>query len=208
MYRCEALSVEGFIQQIAVSYVLHGYFHFVVGKIPEHRDPSAVDTTLITRYGLDISKWTRARRRKAGQASVQYLRYGRVFVIIATEGNHLFYERERVRDIRSKPLVCFGYRISCYQRTGGRWHPSVKIAPRRYARLRRWIQQSALGNDTAKVESQLAEIPFAPFGGVVRQSLSLLRLVNKRRKCAGLSAATPNCVRRRRKPVRVFESQD
>lgn len=204
MYRCEASSIEGFIQQIAVSYVLHGYYYFVVGRIPEHRDPIAVDATLIARYGLDISKWTRARRRKMGKASVQYLRHDRIFVLIATEGEHRFFERERVRDIREKPMVCFGYRISCYQRPTGRWHPSVQIAPRRFAILQRWFRRHALRHDQIKLGRKLKTLPFAPFAAIVRQSVSLLGVVNRRRKRAGLPLVRGDQLRRRRKPVRVF----
>ena len=206
MYRCEASSIEGFIQQIAVSFVLHGYRYFVVGRIPEKREPKTVDATLIERYELDISKWTRARRRKAGAASVQYLRHGRVFVLIATEGEHRFLERERVRDIREKPLVCFGYRISCYQRPNGRWHPSVRIAPRRFMQLRRWFRRNALRNGETETGRKLRSLPFAPFAPVVRQCVSLLTVVNRRRKRAGLILVPASCVRRRRRPVRVFNS--
>jgi len=38
-YRCEATSVTGFIQQLAVGYVRHGYFFYVVGQVPEGKDP-------------------------------------------------------------------------------------------------------------------------------------------------------------------------
>ena len=37
MYRCEAASVEGFIQQLAVSYVAKGYWFYVTGRIPHHK---------------------------------------------------------------------------------------------------------------------------------------------------------------------------
>ena len=34
-YRCEVVSVEGFIQQLAVAYVSRGYFFYVTGRIPD-----------------------------------------------------------------------------------------------------------------------------------------------------------------------------
>ena len=37
-YRCKAVSVEGFIQQLAVAYVSRGYLFYVSGKIPESKD--------------------------------------------------------------------------------------------------------------------------------------------------------------------------
>ena len=39
MYRCEAATAVGFVQQLACSYLLHGYHHYVVGELPEYKDP-------------------------------------------------------------------------------------------------------------------------------------------------------------------------
>lgn len=54
-----------------------GYWFFVTGQIPVDKDPAAVDRKLIERYRGDISRWSRLRRKRAGIASVQYLRHGR-----------------------------------------------------------------------------------------------------------------------------------
>src|SRR5436190_4966269 len=122
-YRCEATSVSGFIQQLAVAYVGRGYFFYVTGEIPEKKDPRAVDAKLIAKYGLAIGKTARARRKAAGLANVQYLRYRRVFVLLATSGKHPFFEEERefVRDVRKIPIKFAGYAIS--YRSG---HPHVR----------------------------------------------------------------------------------
>ena len=61
-YRCEATSVAGFVQQLAVAYVGRGYFFYIVGEIPERKDPHAVDEKLIAKYGLGD------RKDGAGQA--------------------------------------------------------------------------------------------------------------------------------------------
>ena len=80
MYRYETTSVEGFIQQLAVSYVGQGYWFYVSGVVPDRKDPRAVDTKLMTRYGVDISKWARARRKvgavpsSAREAGVEHFR--------------------------------------------------------------------------------------------------------------------------------------
>jgi hypothetical protein len=76
-YRYEAKSIDGFVQQLAVSYVANGYFFFVTGVIPEGKNQRHVDEKLIAKYGIDVSKFTRARRKAHGQANVQYLRFGR-----------------------------------------------------------------------------------------------------------------------------------
>ena len=93
-YRCVATSVEGFVQQLAVAYITHGYWFYVAGRIPEGKDPTAVDVKLIDRYGIAISKWARARRKKQSLANMQYLRHERFFILLATKGRHDFFERE------------------------------------------------------------------------------------------------------------------
>ena len=46
-YRCEATSVAGFVQQLAVAYVGRGYIFYVTGEIPEKKDPRVVDAKLV-----------------------------------------------------------------------------------------------------------------------------------------------------------------
>ena len=84
MYTCEAVSVEAFVQQVAVSYLGNGYWFYVSGYIPKSKDLWQVDEKLIERYEIDISKWTRCRRKKEGKANVQYIRFDRFFL---THGN-------------------------------------------------------------------------------------------------------------------------
>ena len=51
MVWCEAVSVEGFVQQLAVGYVQHGHWFYVTGDVPERKGPRAVDAKLIELYG-------------------------------------------------------------------------------------------------------------------------------------------------------------
>lgn len=106
-YRCVATSPEALVQQLAVNYLRHGYFWYVCGRIRHGKDPCRIDQKLIEKYGLDISERERARRKRAGLANVQYLRYGNWFILLATEGHHQFKqpaarggEREQIRDCR------------------------------------------------------------------------------------------------------------
>ena len=100
MYRFEAISVAGFVQQLAVSYLGHGYWFYVMGEIPEGKDVRLVDEKLLARYRIDLSKWARARRKRVGFANLHYLRYDRVFLLLATHGSHPFFleEASAVRD--------------------------------------------------------------------------------------------------------------
>ena len=112
-YRCEAVSVEGFIQQLAVAYVSRGYLFYVSGEIPESKDPRRVDEKLIEQYGIGISQWARARRKQAGRANLQHLRRGRFFVLLASHGEHPFFEAEgaNVRDVRRRSIKRAGYAV-------------------------------------------------------------------------------------------------
>lgn len=89
------LNVSGFLQQLAVSYVSNGCFFYVTGSVPPGKDSLAVDAKIVACYGIGISKWARARRKRAVEASVQYLRHGRFFVILAAHGRHWFFEEEK-----------------------------------------------------------------------------------------------------------------
>ena len=91
MYRAEATTIEGFVQQLSC-YIASGYRWYVTGRIPEQKEPSAVDERLIQKYEIDLSKYQRARRKRRGEANVQYLRFERFFVVIATVplGGHRF----------------------------------------------------------------------------------------------------------------------
>jgi hypothetical protein len=145
-YRCEATSLAGFVQQLAVAYLANGYWFYVTGEIPAHKDPAKTDRKIIEQYGIGISKWARARRKKAGCANVQYLRLGHFYVILATRGKHSFFEREqrRLKDVRETPIKVGGYSISYRRARGGRsWHPSVRIQRDRYIELRAYFEALA-----------------------------------------------------------------
>ena len=124
-YRYVATSVAGFVQQLAVGYIAHGYYFYVRGWIPETKDPANTDQKILAQYGIAISKWTRNRRKKEGQANVQYLRHGHFYVILATHGDHPFFaaERKQIRDFRRSPLHFMGYSIGCRRSRGGATRP-------------------------------------------------------------------------------------
>ena len=128
--------MTGFVQQIACCWLRHGYWWYVTGEIPDHKCMYSVDDKLIERYDIDVSEWRRARNKQLGRANIQYLRHDRFFVLLATKGEHRFYQLEasQVRSFRKQPLRYAGYSIS--YRPGGRtrkgekdprWHAHVQI---------------------------------------------------------------------------------
>lgn len=200
-YRCVATSVAGFVQQLAVSYISNGYWFYVPGRIPEHKDPAATDTKLIARYDLDVSRWIRARQKIAGQARVQYLRFDRFFVLLATHGEHLFFTEEgkQFRDLRRQPLHFMGYAIGCRKGQEGKWHPSVRIKRDLFRELKQRFATMAVHRSVEKWCDEFRQIDFEPYAPVRDQLSILLRVVNRRRQTAGLEAVPQNSLRRQRK---------
>lgn len=202
MYRCEAMSPEGFVQQLAVCYMRHGYWFYVRGRIPEHKDPRGVDRKLVEQYGLDLSKYQRARRKRAGIASVQLLRYRHEFVLVATHGEHRVFEGEAsvLRDARRSPIRFAGYAIG-YR--GG--HPRVAIAPEQYRELKAYFLEAAVHTRAERLAWELASLPFEPYAPVRRQLLNIWRAMNKRRGAAGFTPVPIEAVRMKRRVLRPFD---
>jgi len=212
-YRAEATTVEGFVQQIACCYLRHGYWFYVTGVVPEGKNPRAVDDKLIRKYGVAVSETTRRRRKLAGLANLQYLRHDRFFVLLATKGKHPFFEaeRNRLRDIRVRPLRYAGYAIS--YRRGGRtrfgapdpkWHSHVAIDRGPYLELRDKFVDLAARRRAEDLALAFYELPFERYAPVRRQLLLLLRRVNEVRKRAGFAPVTKDVLGLRRRVVRPF----
>ncbi|MCR9095663.1 MAG: hypothetical protein NXI30_15690 [bacterium] len=217
MYRCQTTTLEGFVQQL-VCYIASGYRYFVVGQIPEHKDPQRVDQNVIEKYGIALSKYQRARRKQKGEASVQYLRFQNFFVLIATPpvGAHEFYSAEAnaIRDIRKQPIRCAGYSISCRQdgsaaREGiQRWRAHVRIDREPFLELKAALLEASTRRSRRELELTLREIPYEPYAPIRRQLLEILRAMNIRRDGADLQPLRSRCLRFRRVPVLPFGSDE
>lgn len=216
-YRAEATSLEGFVQQIACCYLRHGYWFYVTGHIPRCKDPATVDRKLVEKYGVGVSESTRARRKQLGKANLQYLRFDRRFVILATHGAHPFFDAESgsIHDIRHIPLKIGGYSIS--YRQGGRTrcgapdlksHAHVEIERKQYLELKAWFLELAVHRSAEKLTLAFYELPFEPYAPVRRQLLNILRAVNKARRKAGFSKVPVEVLPLRRRIVRPFEPRN
>lgn len=204
-YRCVAASLVGFIQQLAVSYVANGYWFYVTGRIPEGKDPVAVDRKLIERYGVAVSKWSRARRKQLGQANVQYLRHERFFVLLATRGEHRFFaeEQAQLRDARRVPIKHGGYAVSF---RGG--HAHVRIERGMYNIIKAHLLELGMHRRAESVEDAFGRLPFEPYAPVKRQLLNILRAVNRARRVAGFAKIDGRCLRLHRQVVRPFVASE
>jgi len=201
-YRCEATSVAGFVQQLAVAYVGHGYFFYVTGEIPENKGPRAIDEKLVAKYDVAIGKTSRSRRKAAGFANVQYLRHGRFFVLVATPGRHAIFEGEArsIRDARDVPIKFEGYSIS--YRAG---HPHVRIEQGRYLALKAHLSDIAIHRSKERLEAEFRRLAFEPYAPIRGQLHCILREVNRRRGIAQYEPVPSSCIRVRRHVVGPFE---
>lgn len=204
MYACEAVSVTGFIQQLACTYLRSGYVRVACGVLPIGKDASRFDRKQVERYRLDeIGGRARMRRRREGLANVQYLRLGRVFVLVATDGEHEVFAREEgriVRDVRLRPILAFGYSLRVAND-----HVQVRIADREYRDARtRALELAARERSTDKIGDFFRELPFESYAPVRNQLFGLLAVVNEHRKRSGLDLVPIDAVRKRRRIVRPF----
>jgi hypothetical protein len=186
---------------LAVAYVSNGYHYYVVGLVPEGKQPERVDAKLIDRYRIDQSKWQRARRKRRGAASVQYLRLGRRFVLLATHGEHPFFDLEgdRVRDVRRVPLKLFGYSVGY---SGG--HVRVRIERELFKRIRAHVLDLAVHRSSRGLADELRRLDFEPYGPVRRQLVQLVRAVNRRRRAAGYDPVPLDVLPWKRRLRRAF----
>ena len=210
-YRCVASSPEGLVQQVAVSYLRHGYWWYVTGRLSKRKDPEALDRKLVAKYGIDLSERQRATRKAKGLANMQYIRFGNWFLLLATEGHHPFKSQEKIRDCRRHPIRFEGYSIS-YRRggvtpSGGaspKWHYRVRIDPKNYRGLKTFFVTRAKHRKAETLIEDFRRIPFARYAPIRRQILNIHRAVNHARKQAGFEQIPVSALALRRKIVQPF----
>lgn len=205
-YRCVASNLTGFVQQLATAYIPHGYWFYCQGYVPEGKSPETVDTKLMSKYEVSLSKWQRARRKRLGRANIQYLRLGRTFLILATKGQHPFFGEEvaSIRDIRKVPVKIGGYAISVRKGRDGRLHSHVRIERATYVGLEARLTDLAAGASTDWLIKELYNLPFEPYAPVRRQYLLLLRHINEVRARHGRERVPVEALPLRRRIVRPF----
>jgi hypothetical protein len=186
-----------------VSYVSNSYLFYFRGEVPEGRDLERVDASILDRYDIRASRWTRARRKRAGRANLQYLRHGRTFIIIATHGPHPFRVAEAgaIRDAREVPIKLFGYSVS--SKNG---HAVTRIEEGRYRELKAYFSEVATKRTAGALFEEFRCLGFEPWAGVRTQLLGLVKEVNRLRQAAGKAPLPYSTVRRFRRIVRPFES--
>ncbi len=222
-YRYVATSRTGFVQQVVANYVCRGYYFFVLGTIPTGKDPELLDQKLLGLYDIRQTCKTRYRRKRKGEANLQYIRFESSWLMLATHGKHDWFEAEsgNIRDCRKVPIHFEGYSIRLRQ---GLYRPHrLKVIrdgpPERddQLRVRVLISRDALRDVQAEflelaarrpagvLAAKFWNFPYEPYAPIREQKLKLLGQVNKRRKRAGLIEVSKKCLRMRRNIVKPFE---
>ncbi len=200
-YRYLAQSIGGFIQQTAVCYLQRGYWFYVMGEIPKGKDPERIDQKLLEKYEINLSKYQRYRRKKDGWANLQYLRYRNIFLLLSTNGQHLFFseEQSRIQDARRCPLHVFGYALT--YRNG---RALVSLDKESYRNLEAYFSERALHRGASDIADEIKRLPYESYAPVRRQLLSIVAAANKRRQTAGLPLVPYQCIRYKRTIYQPF----
>jgi len=222
-YRHVTTSPTGFVQLLASNYLPYGYWFYVTGRIPPDKDPNVIDEKLLTKYGIELSRQQRARRKQRGEANLHYLRHERDFVILATHGRHRFFaeEVENVRDIRRYPLRFQDYSLTVRRgeflkrergdstaTPDGRYRVRVTIHRESYRLWRANLLEQAVHRSLEHLRWEFWNLPVEPYAPIRKQMLGLLRLVNAKRAAMGYEKLLPDCIRYRREIVKPFEIQE
>jgi hypothetical protein len=218
-YKYEVASEIGFVQRVATHLLPKGYYFFVQGTLPEGKNPAALDAKLLSKYDVAKTEGARRWRKSQGLGNVQYVRFQRSWILLATHGEHAIREGEgsNLNDARRAPIRIGDYAI--YVKRGhyvkrlpadqeatpdGRWRVRVLIAREAYRELCAYFRSTACHRRADALADELSRLPYEPYAPVRKQLLKLLRLVNSTRQAAGYSKIAPTCLRLRRTIVKGF----
>ena len=217
MYPHAFTNIHAFVQRVALDMVRYGYLYYVTGRVPEGRDPTEVDAKILTKYDIDVSKYTRCRRKAAGRANIHYARHQDFFVMLASaSGDHEWFAQEewpteqqrkargrKIRYVPTQPIVHGGYSISYKQSSSTtRGHVSVRMHPEEYRAVKAYYLDLATRRSVGKLTDEFARFPFEPYQLIRQQRWNIFRAVNAKRKRASFEEVPASALRKRR---RVFK---
>lgn len=218
-----ATSKEGFVQILASNYLPHGYWFYSRGRIPDGKDGGLIDEKIIAKYGIDLSRQQRLRKKQQGIANLHYVRFENEFVILATHGKHRFFTEEgtNIRDIRRVPLQFKGYSMTVrrgqylkkeegedHAMVDGRFRVRVMIGREALKSIRAELLELAHDRNVERLRWAFWNLPFEPYAPIRKQLLKALHSVNAVRSASNLEKVLPDCIRYRRRIVKPFEWND
>jgi hypothetical protein len=165
-------------QYVACNSLPKGYYFYTTAWIPDGKDPLLIDAKLILKYGTWRDKAKAYRLRKAGHATVKYVRLGRLCLLLATRGESPFFQCEAWKDARTEPIKFGGYSIGVT--------PTGKVSVRLHREAQKRFQKFLLiwGHKRPREwwEKWIWRFPFLPFAGVRDNLFALIRFLNANRK--------------------------
>src|SRR4051794_13323559 len=112
-YTSQATSRAGFLRMLTANYLPNEYFFYSYGHFRDEEHARRIELDIICRYDLALSKDQRYRRKQKGLSNLQFIRYRRFYLFLATPGEHPFFARQAdLRDFRREPLHFVGYTVS------------------------------------------------------------------------------------------------
>lgn len=183
-----------FVQQI-VRWVSNGYHFAVVGVVRESipdADLLRIDNKIITAYEANKTPMQRSRVRLRGGAGVVYLRCGREYIILATEGRNPVHVREKLTDLRRKAIEIHHHniRVQVVQgkntptEKGVQVRPAVEdwslITDHFTANAGKWTIPEVIGERQRRVIGR-----YQSWSGVRRADAQLQEIVHRVRRKAG-----------------------
>ncbi|MEM7756917.1 MAG: hypothetical protein AAF298_02120 [Cyanobacteria bacterium P01_A01_bin.40] len=162
-------------------YIRYGYVRYALRIIPEHKDPSIIAKKLLLHYDCTYNRDIRKQRLRQGKANVVLLCFGHQFLLLATNGEHPEFEKIDSLTFNENPLQFSGYSIGVKQ-----GKPYIQMTSRRFRGIKKTLSWMAV-HDHNRVTRYMKEISPFSFKGVSDQRWKLIKLVNQKRKKAGLS---------------------
>jgi hypothetical protein len=124
---------------------------------------------------------------------------------MATHGRHRFFtDEQQIFDVRRKPIRFAGYSIGFRQGGDGEWHASVRIDETEFRVLKAQFLSVALKCSAEALAMKFIALPFVPYAPVRAQMLSLLHIVNRIRRKAGLERLSEGILPESRRVVKPF----
>lgn len=218
-YKYEVTSLTGFLQRVATHLLPKGYYFFVQGTLAENKDPRGLDAKLLSKYDVAKSEGARRWRKQQGLGNVQYVRFERSWLLLATHGDHPIRigEGDNLQDVRRVPIRIGEYTVTVKRGNflqkltaeqppmpDGKWRVRVLIAREPYRELCAYFLSIACHRRADALAEELYQLPYVPYAPVRKQLLKLLRLINAKRQAAGYAKIPATCLRFRRMIVQSF----
>ncbi len=177
----------------------NGYYFYFMDELKTGKDPTKLDEKLIDKWDLNRPYWKREKRRRGKAPSIWYLRYGRVYLLIATHGKSqngephpFFLEYENTYlDIRKTALNFHGYTIRYpVSKETGRPKFFVRLDKEAYLAARDEILRKSISaryRTRETLEASIRSLPYQWYRPVREQVKRIVREANKRRRYAGFA---------------------